>query len=200
MTSTGKKQVNQETVIIIALVALLCGFLGGVVFSAFKTSPTSSHQHSDHQTQEKQPAMSQQQINDIMALEQKVAADPQNVVAWTQLGHLYFDTQDLENAIRAYTKSLELAPEQPNVLTDLGVMYRRNGDPEKALETFSKAAEVDGRHEQSRFNKGVVLLYDFNDKEGAIAAWEDLLKINPAALSPSGDPIKDVIAKVREES
>jgi len=198
MTETGKKQINQETAIIIALIALACGFLGGVVFSAFKATSV-SHQHSAGQTQKKPPAVSQQQIDSIMALEQQVAANAENVSAWTQLGHLYFDTNDFQNAIRAYSKSLELSPNNPNVLTDLGVMYRRNKNPQKALESFKKAAGLDGKHEQSRFNIGVVLLYDIQDKPGAIAAFEDLLKANPSALAPNGQPITQVIKELREE-
>ena len=81
----------------------------------------------------------------------------------------------------------------PNVLTDLGVMYRRNGQPEKALEAFNRAMTVDPSHEQSRFNKGIVLRYDMNDREAAIEAWEKLLEINPDAMAPNGQPVSEAI-------
>jgi hypothetical protein len=64
---------------------------------------------------------------------------------------------------------------------------------------FSKAATIDPNHEQSRFNKGVVLLYDFQDRAGAIAAWEDLLQANPAAASPNGQPMGEIIADLRKK-
>jgi tetratricopeptide (TPR) repeat protein len=79
-------------------------------------------------------------------------------------------------------------------------MYRRNGQPDKAVEMFSKAATIDPNHEQSRFNKGVVLLYDFQDRAGAIAAWEDLLRANPAASSPNGQPMGEIIADLKKNS
>jgi tetratricopeptide (TPR) repeat protein len=72
-------------------------------------------------------------------------------------------------------------------------MYRRNGQPVKALEVFDKAIALDPRHEQSRFNKGIVLRYDMNDREGAVKAWEDLLKINPNAMAPNGLPVSEAI-------
>ena len=122
-----------------------------------------------------------------------MAANPTNVEAWTRLGHVYFDTNNPAKAIRAYEKSLELRPDDPNVLTDLGVMYRRNGQPDKALAAFDRAIAVDPRHEQSRFNKGIVLRYDMNDREGAVKVWEELLAINPNALVPNGQPVSEAI-------
>ena len=148
--------------------------------------------------QQSQPApnFSNQQATQILSLEQEVAVNPTNVRAWIQLGNVYFDTNNYSKAIRAYEKSLELSPDNPNVLTDLGVMYRRNGRSDKALEAFDRAIAVDPTHEQSRFNKGIVLNYDMRDREGAIKAWEDLLRVNPNAMAPDGLPISEAIKKL----
>jgi tetratricopeptide (TPR) repeat protein len=109
------------------------------------------------------------------------------------LGNVYFDTNNVPKAIRAYEKSIELSPNNPNVITDLGVMYRRNGQPDKALEAFEMAIAVSPGHQQSRFNKGIVLRYDLNDRDGAVKAWEELLKINPNATAPNGQPLSEAI-------
>jgi tetratricopeptide (TPR) repeat protein len=132
-----------------------------------------------------------------MELEKQVAVEPGNVAAWTELGHYYFDTAQFPKAINAYQKSLALNPYDANVLTDMGVMYRRIGKPEEALAAFEKAMKVDPKHEVSRFNKGIVLMGDLNDVPGAIQAWEDLLEVNPNAKGPSGEPIKNMIAQIR---
>jgi cytochrome c-type biogenesis protein CcmH/NrfG len=197
MNTTDSKYLKKETVIIIAVVSLVSGFFGGIVFSAFK-SPSSAIQYAGSQPEGQTPDFTGQQASQILALEKEVATNPSNGAAWTQLGHVYYDTNQYDKAIKAYTKSLELTPDNANVLTDLGVMYRRNGQPDNAVAMFSKAASIDPSHEQSRFNKGVVLLYDFQDTAGAIAAWEDLLKANPAASSPNGQPMGEVIADLRK--
>ena len=186
--------VKKETMLVVALVAMVVGFLGGVFYSAMKSGPSGSVQTaSAPPQQQQQPGMSNEQARTILQLEQEVAVNPTNLDAWTQLGHVYFDTNNPAKAIRAYEKSLELNPNNPNVLTDLGTMYRRNGQPDKALEAFDRAMTIDPKHEQSRFNKGIVLRYDMNDREGAVQAWEELIKINPNAQAPNGVPVSEAI-------
>ena len=188
--------VKKETMFIVALITLVIGFLGGVFYSALQntTQVVQTNSAPPQQSQQSQQQdLTNEQARNILALEQEVAANPTNVEAWTQLGHVYFDTNNPPKAIRAYEKSLELRPNEPNVLTDLGVMYRRNAQPEKALEAFNKAIAIDPSHQQSRFNKGIVLRYDMNDREGAIKAWEELIKINPDATAPNGQPVSEAI-------
>ena len=191
--------VKKETMFIVALIALVIGFLGGIFYSAMQAGPKGSAQissapaGSSPQPQQQSQNLSSEQAKNILSLEQAVAADPTNIQAWTNLGHVYFDTNNPPKAIRAYEKSLELGPDNPNVLTDLGVMYRRSGQPQKALDAFDRAIAVDPKHEQSRFNKGIVLRYDMNDREGAVKAWEDLLRVNPAATAPNGQPLSEAI-------
>jgi cytochrome c-type biogenesis protein CcmH/NrfG len=196
--TTPEGFVKKETMLIVALIAVVIGFLGGTIYSAFQSGPTTTvqtGQPSGQPQQQSQPApnFSNQQATQILELEQEVVVNPTNVRAWIQLGNVYFDTNNYTKAIKAYEKSLELSPNNPNVLTDLGVMYRRNGQSDKALEAFDKAIAADPTHEQARFNKGIVLNYDMGDREGAIKAWEELLKANPNALAPNGQPIGEAI-------
>ena len=77
-------------------------------------------------------------------------------------------------------------------------MYRRAGQPKEAIEAFEKAARIDPKHEIARFNKGIVLLHDLNDREGALKTWEQLVDINPAAMTPGGKPLAEMIKALRE--
>ncbi|MFN2365035.1 MAG: tetratricopeptide repeat protein [Desulfurivibrionaceae bacterium] len=192
----SEKMVKQDFMIIVALVALVVGFLIGVVFSSMQATKTSSPVAGRQSAPPPgQPAggITPAQANQILALEKEVAANPQNGEAWTSLGHIYFDTHRYAKAINAYNKSLELAPDNPNVLTDLGVMYRRNKQPDEALKAFDRAIGIAPSHEQARFNKGIVLLYDLGDKAGAKKAWEGLLAVNPVAMAPNGQPVRELI-------
>jgi cytochrome c-type biogenesis protein CcmH/NrfG len=191
--------VKKETMMVIALITFVVGFLGGIFYTALNKPATTGYvqtgQTPGPPQQQSPPAQdfTNQQATQILQLEQEVTVNPTNVQAWTQLGHVYFDTNNFTKAIKAYEKSLELSPNNPNVLTDLGVMYRRNGQSDKALESFNQAMTISPNHEQSRFNKGIVLMYDMGDREGAIKAWEELLRVNPNAVTPDGQPISDAI-------
>ena len=181
--------VAKSTLYVAIGVSLIAGFLAGVVYSIYH-APADTHVA---------VVDNREQDSKIAQLEAEVKEHPDNGIAWTNLGHAYFDTDQFDKAIHAYNKSLELHPGNPDLLTDLGVMYRRNGQPDKAIATFDRAIKADPRHEQSRFNKGVVLINDFNDRAGAIQVWEELIRINPNATTPSGAPLAELVKEVKAQ-
>ena len=116
---------------------------------------------------------------DIAQLEDIVKKDPKNYQALVQIGNDYFDLGEAQKSVDSYTRALAIKDGDPNVLTDMGVMYRQLKDFPKALAAFRKAAAASPTHPQSRMNIGVVLMHDLNDPKGAIAAWEDYLRVAP---------------------
>lgn len=188
-SSAKKEPVRKNNVLVYGVVILMAGALIGFAFStAF------------HSTKGQGEAPVQAQGGDMLAqikvYADRVALNPQDVNAWITLGNLYFDTGQPAKSIEAYSRSLELSPDNPNVLTDMGVMHRSLGEFQKAVDAFAKAIAVDPRHETARMNTGIVLLYDLGDKEGAIAAWQDLVRINPQAVNANGTPIADILREM----
>lgn len=201
-TNIPEGLVKKETMIIAALVTLVVGFLGGVFFSSFRAP---MHPAPVAQSKPQQPPAGQQQAGptseqaaQIFALEEEVKANPKNVMAWTNLGNLYFDTDQPNPSIAAYLKSLELNPSQPNVLTDLGIMYRHNRQFKDAIAVFDKALGMQPDLEQALFNKGVVLIFDLKDKAAGLKVWQQVLSRNPNAQAPNGQPLADLIASVNK--
>ncbi|GMQ79859.1 MAG: tetratricopeptide repeat protein [Thermodesulfobacteriota bacterium] len=193
------KTVKTETMWMVASIALVVGFIGGVVFGVYKTRSDKPIQKSMiSQPAEKDQGVSVERAAQIFKLEKITKENPDDVAAWTSLGNLYFDTGNHQKAITAYSRSLELNPNNANVITDLGIMYRRSGQPKKAIESFDKAAKIDPKHETALFNKGIVLMHDLNDLDGAVQAWQELVKRNPDATSPTGQPVKDLIERMKE--
>jgi len=76
--------------------------------------------------------------------------------------------------------------------------YRRSGQPRKAIEKFDKAVAVDPKHETARFNKGIVLMHDLGDRDGAIRTWEDLLEINPLAMAGNNQSVDQMVKHYKE--
>ena len=185
--------VKKEKVYILISVALLIGFLSGVVLAVYKSPGGNGGQ----------PATVTQEQNgghDLAAVESQVTATPNDPDAWIHLGNAYYDADQPAKAIKAYTKAMELSPGNPDVLTDLGVMYRRNGQPDQALLFFDQAIQATSSHELARLNKGIVLLYDKQDQAGAFQAWEELLAINPMAQVPSGQLLKEFMGELQKNN
>jgi cytochrome c-type biogenesis protein CcmH/NrfG len=189
-----RKYVKKETMLMVAFITFTAGFLAGIAYGLYKGEPPKVARVEQRQ------AADSKFSSEITALELEVAKNPANVNAWTQLGNQYFDTKKYDRAIMAYKKSLELNPQNADVWTDMGVMYRRSRQPAEALKAFDKAIEINPRHEISRFNKGIVLLHDLNDQQSAIRAWEDLLKINPVAMSPNGQSVDQLVVQLKNQS
>jgi cytochrome c-type biogenesis protein CcmH/NrfG len=57
-----------------------------------------------------------EQTDMILTLEKETSLNPENEEAWTQLGNLYFDINNTEKAINAYSKSLRLNPNDSKCL------------------------------------------------------------------------------------
>jgi cytochrome c-type biogenesis protein CcmH/NrfG len=186
------KYIKLSTAMLIGFIALVVGFIGGNVYSVYKGGPAVSRAAMDHQM-----GGTPGRTDRIAALENEVKSNPGNKLAWVELGNLYFDGNRSKDAIRAYKAYIELDPGNAHVWTDLGVMYRRSGSHMLALDAFDQAIRLDPSHEQSRFNKGVVLFYDMKDKEAARKAWEGLAAVNPLFRTPSGKPLQELIEETK---
>lgn len=200
-SSGTKKLIKFEFAILATFIALVVGFVGGIVFSAFKMESSQVGSSVMVSSEESQVLgeMTAAQADEVAAIEKSASQSPENAAEWITLGNVCFDYGLTEKAIHAYETALKYQPDNADVWTDLGVMYRRNGEPEKAVKSFEKAQAVSPGHEMSLFNKGIVLMHDLNDMPGAMAAWEELLKINPAATVPNGMSIKELVEKMKAQ-
>jgi cytochrome c-type biogenesis protein CcmH/NrfG len=183
-------------ILFVSAATFVLGFYFGIVFMGLRDQ---GHDHQPQAMSRPDPKATGVEAR-IQALEQRVKEQPGDVQAWTDLGHLYFDTEQPRKAIEAYTASLRLKPDDPDVLTDMGVMYRQIGQPKEAIELFERALAIDPGHRVAGFNKGIVLLHDMGEREAAISAWEDVLKRHPTAGTPSGQPLADVVRQLKKGS
>ena len=197
MTDNDNTYVKKTTMLISVAVALAVGFITGVVYGVYKTGTGTPGQHMPVEQRQVAEAESAAKANaeKIKSFQEKAKQSPGDAKAWINLGNICFDSGLHEKAIQAYNKALEIPPGNADILTDLGVMYRRNGQPKKAIESFDKAIASDSKHEHARFNKGIVLMHDLNDQEGAIKAWKGLVEVNPMAATPSGMFVDELIKR-----
>ncbi len=198
-TKASCARAGRESVVIAALASLVVGFVCGMAFQAYRTGSTAEREGVvSTPAPAVDPEGAEARHRALHELEAATTAEPGNAETWARLGNAYFDENRYREAIEAYRRSLDIDPNQAGVWTDLGVMYRRSGEPEEAIRAFDRAVEVDPEHEVSRFNKGVVLLHDLEDLQGAIRAWEGLLEVNPTAMAPNGQPVMSLVEQFKQ--
>lgn len=193
------KKKNAPHPYLIGALIFILGFLAGVGLTVYKMQPllAQNGQKTTTAPQQQAPGVDHEALHD---LEDMVKENPTNLEALVQLSHMYFDSSQLDKAIPAYQKALELDPKSANLWTDLGVAFRRTDQPLKAIESFKKAIALDAKHEQSRFNQGIVLLYDLGKRQEAIKSFESVLAINPQAKSSNGGSVAEFVEWLKDEN
>ncbi|MCP5048087.1 MAG: tetratricopeptide repeat protein [bacterium] len=202
--------VKKTTTLLIGVGCLVAGFLIGIAYSYLGSGGKQSARSVVARQQQPQQQPRQQAQNPaqkpnagapsqgtppIFQIRQRLEKNPKDAEAWAQLGHMYFDIQQYEEAIGAYRKHLELKPDNANVWTDMGVMYRRSKKPGEAVNCFDRAIKIDAKHEQARFNKGIVLMFDMKKVKEGLDSWRELVKLNPAAKAPDGRLVSQLITE-----
>jgi cytochrome c-type biogenesis protein CcmH/NrfG len=159
------------------IAALVVGFLGGILFSAWKLDVKEKPTNAAAKPPEaKMDSGHGEATNRIAGLEKIVEQNPNNVSALTQLANDYFDTQNYEKSVEYYGRVAKIDPRNADVLTDMAIAYRKLGKPNDAVATFRKALEVDPNHSLALFNLGIVLRDDVQDPAGALKVWEEFLQ------------------------
>ena len=163
------------------VVVLVLGGLGGYLLHSSGSSPESSTPSSisSMPTPSSMPSQAQMVNTQAAPLLAKLQSNPKDTSTLIELGNIYFDGAQWNDAIGYYTRALNENPSNPDARTDMGIAYFYSGDADRALKEFDRALKDDPRHSQTLFNVGVVKMQGKNDPKGAIAAWEELLKIDP---------------------
>ena len=79
------------------------------------------------------------QQNTLVAIEnlkKKVAANPNDVVAHTELGHLWFDIQRYDEAEKSYRRARELNPRDFNLIRYLATALHNQGQKDEAIRYY----------------------------------------------------------------
>jgi tetratricopeptide (TPR) repeat protein len=131
----------------------------------------------------------------VQALTSLAEREPANPTPRVDLGNLYFDAEQYDNAIKWYAEAVKLAPKDVNLSTDLGVSYYYTNQPDKALEQFQHSLSIDPKHTKTLLNVGIVRAFGKQDLQGAAEAWQQVLDIAPD--SPEGQAAKRALDGLR---
>ena len=189
-SKSKNKTISRETLIIAVLIGFMVGYATrSLIGSGFNVGKFVRESQGVY--------LPEDNVSLETTLVNKVNDNPNDSGSWIQLGNFYFDAGQTENAISAYSRALQIDPDNANVQTDLGVMYRRSGQFPQAISAFDSARNIDPSHEQSAFNKGIVLYYDMENVSEAVKIWEELLIQNPRFEMTDGKPLSAFLKTIQ---
>ncbi len=91
--------------------------------------------------------------------------DPENYATYNQLGNCYDYTNQFDDAIECYLKSLQIK-ENAIAYNNLGNAYTNSSDYTKAEEMYKKAIDLDPKYSPPLYNLGKLLIFIKREKEG----------------------------------
>ncbi|MFH2045090.1 MAG: AAA family ATPase [Pseudomonadota bacterium] len=124
------------------------------------------------------PAKDTDQIEKL--LRKAVKKDPQNAIAYYDLGKLYAKKKDYLKAIEVYSKAAELNPDSANTLFNLGFSYAAIKNYVNAEKMFLRVSELKPTYlDKAIFNLALVQ-YKQGKKEQCLKNLKKALEVNPA--------------------
>ncbi len=114
----------------------------------------------------------------LAELEHVVQAEPENLAALLELGHLYLSQQRFPELAEVTRQALQIDSESPEALTHLGMLLFSSNHPQGVLGAFDRALEIDPDFAEALQFKGMVSFMS-RDYATAVEAWERYLAVVP---------------------
>jgi cytochrome c-type biogenesis protein CcmH/NrfG len=196
---------------IMAAVCLLIGVLVGYLVrgsakpvvqvpttSAEVQQPASAPPHGMGQqrmpTLDEMKHMADKQAGPLLA---KLKTDPNNVELLNKTALTYKGAHQFKEAITYFQKALDVDPKNVPIRTDMASCMYYTGDADGALVELNKSLTYDPKHAGTLMNVGIIKWQGKKDVNGAVAAWEKLLKLNPDF--PQKNVIEHLITEARQQ-
>lgn len=125
------------------------------------------------------PAPRPLDLQQVTALEAQAKAEPGNAKVRVDIGNLYFDADQFQQAIPWYQAALKINPRDANASTDLAVCFYSINEVDQALAQLDHSLTVDPAHVKTLLNQGIIRAFGKQDFAGAQASWERVVAIAP---------------------
>jgi len=154
--------------------------------------PTNSMARAAHVAPDRLRHMADKQAEPLLA---RLQSKPDNPELLSKLGYIYYATQNYREASTYYQRSVDMRDDAV-IRTELGRAYYYAGDPDRALAEFERVLKSDPGNTNALFNVGMVKWQSRFDVEGALAAWQQILKKN--LDHPRRAAVEQLIARARQ--
>jgi cytochrome c-type biogenesis protein CcmH/NrfG len=138
--------------------------------------------------------MADKQAEPLLA---KLKADPKNVELLNKTALTYKAAHQFKDAISYFQKALDVDPKNVAIRTDMASCIYYTGDADGALAELDRSLTYDPKHPGTLMNIGIIKWQGKHDVNGAVAAWERLLKLNPNF--PQKEVIEHLITEAKQQ-
>ena len=124
---------------------------------------------------------------------------------WYERGYVFQESNNLDEAIRCYSKALDLMPDLLEAYNNRGVAHRRKGEIDEAIRNFDRAIQLKADYPDA-FNNRANVRGDMGDLDGAISDYNEAIRLNPyhaEAFNNRSDRLKlkgDLDGAIRDSS
>jgi len=127
------------------------------------------------------------------SLADAVGLDPSDPVAWNSIGNLDFINNDLQGAIAAFDRALEIDPDYAHAHNNRGLVLIRFGKYPEALSSLDEAIRLDPRLSEAWKNKSLTLSRIGRTDEARIAMmiFEDVREGKSLAAIGTAEAVVD---------
>jgi cytochrome c-type biogenesis protein CcmH/NrfG len=112
-------------------------------------------------------------------LKEKLKSDPNNSAVLMQVGAVYFTTHQFKEASAYYGKAVQIDPKNVAFRVKLASSLYSSGDADGAIAQLNQGLSYEPNDANSLFDLGMIKLKGKRDSQGALVAWQQLLKANP---------------------
>jgi tetratricopeptide (TPR) repeat protein len=112
-----------------------------------------------------------------------VNSDPGDYMSYFYIGSIYENTEDFDNAIAAYKKSISINPHYAQALNNLGYCYKEKQYYTYAIDYYKKAIAEMPENEGFHYNIGNVYMQK-DDLENASGSYRKAVELNPSFAKP----------------
>lgn len=190
-----------------AAICLAIGLILGYLFRGSASAPvptsqaqlpaaaTSADSHPQVPSLEDMKHMADKKAEPLLS---KLKSDPNNSDLLNQIGTLYKATHQFKEAAGYFQRAVDADPRNVAARTDLASCLFYEGDADGAIQQLQQSLRYDPKDANSLFNLGMIRLQAKHDPGGAVAAWQQLLKLNPKLPDDKKTAVQKLIADARK--
>ncbi len=131
-----------------------------------------------------------------LLLQEELKKNPENEVAYSYLGDIFFKKKRYDGALRLYKKALDLNPEDAEDFFRVGQIYYYKKDGNLAIQNFEKSYKLNPKLKFVYYHIGLTYLILMRDKKNTIQNWENYIEIAPE--DPQHEKIRRAVELLRD--